>query len=269
MWASKNLFIKNITKLWHTIYVVTKNKFQMKSSKIIVASVFTGFLFISSCSDSFWNCIEGNGATATVRRVTGDFTNVANHGDFIVDVTIGTPTSVSVEADEDLLSYIETYIQGNTLIIETEDNHCLQSHEQIYVKVVTPSVYELKMSGSGVINCNNVDADELKYVLSGSGSIQSTGIVAGFIDTNISGSGEIMLSGTAAQSSLSIPGSGDIKALNLEQDKCIATISGSGTIYAFVNDNLDVQISGSGNVVYKGDPAIVVNVTGSGRVIRY
>ena len=241
----------------------------MKPARIIVLTLFTGLIFTTSCADSWWNCIDGNGSTATVRRVVGDFTNIASYGDFIVDVSIGATTSVSVEADENLLSYIETYIQGNTLVIETENNHCIKSREQVYIHVVTPSVYELKMSGSGVIFCNNVNTDELKYVLSGSGEINSEGIVTNFIDADISGSGEIILAGSSVQTSFLISGSGNIKALNLEQEKCIATISGSGTIYAFVNELLDVLISGSGSVVYKGNPVTEVKISGSGRVIRY
>jgi hypothetical protein len=240
----------------------------MKSSGFYGVIIISLVLISSSCSDAFWNCIDGNGQTSTVRRVVGDFTNVTSNGDFIVDVSIGSTTSVSIEADENLFSYIETYIQGNSLIIETEDNHCIQSREQIYVHVVTPSVYELKLTGSGVIYCDNVNAEELKYVLTGSGDIESAGITAGFIEANLTGSGEIILSGSAQSTDFLISGSGNIKSINMEQDKCIATISGSGTIYAFVNDLLDVLISGSGNVIYKGDPEKVINITGSGRVIK-
>ncbi len=241
----------------------------MKISKLPVLVSLTGLLFIFSCSDSFWNCIDGNGSTSTVRRVVGTFSNVASYGDFIVDVSVGSTTSVTVEADENLLAYIETYIQGNTLILETEDNHCVQSRNRIYVHVVTPSVYEIKLAGSGVIYCDNITANELKYELTGSGDIESAGINAGMVEANLTGSGEINLAGSATQTDFLISGSGNIKAINLEQDKCISTITGSGSIYTFVNNLLDVLISGSGNVIYKGDPEKTVNITGSGRVIRY
>ncbi len=241
----------------------------MKKIILLPGLALAGLLITSSCGDSFWNCVEGNGSTATVRRVVGDFTNVNSSGDFIVDVSIGTSTSVSVEADENLLSYVETYIKGNTLVIDTKDNHCIQSRERVYVHVVTPSVYELKLSGSGVIYCDSINTDELKFVLSGSGNIESKGINTGFIDANISGSGEIILTGSSAETDFLISGSGNIKAIDLDTDKCIATISGSGTIYTYVNELLDVQISGSGNVVYKGNPDITKNISGSGRVIKY
>jgi len=241
----------------------------MKITKILMIPVLAAMLISTSCMDSFWNCIEGNGSTATVRRVVDDFTNISSNGNFIVDVKIGTTTSVSVEADENLLAYIETYIQGNTLVIETDDNHCIRSREKIYVHVQTPEIYEIKLSGSGVIYCDDVNAEELKYVLSGSGDIECEGIEAGFIEANLTGSGEIILSGTASETDFLISGSGNIKTFNLEQNKCIATITGSGTIYVTVQELLDALITGSGNVLYKGNPDLEVNVTGSGRVIKY
>jgi hypothetical protein len=241
----------------------------MKISNTLLLLLMTGIISLSSCGDAFWNCIDGNGSTATARRAVGDFTNVESSGDFVVDVTIGPATRVSVEADENLLSYIETYIQGNTLIIETQDNRCIKSSGQVKVHVETPSLYELKMLGSGVIYCDSLFTDEVRFVLSGSGDIECTGILADFIDATIEGSGEITLSGSCANTNFSIEGSGNIKSMSLEQNNCVATITGSGNIYAFVNQHLDAVIDGSGNVVYKGDPAIIKEIRGSGRVIRY
>ncbi|MCB8994444.1 MAG: DUF2807 domain-containing protein [Bacteroidales bacterium] len=241
----------------------------MKHFKFITIIVTACLVLTTSCSDSFWNCIDGNGRTTTVRRVVGNFSNVTSYGSFIVDITIGSPTSVSVEADENLLSYIETYIQGNTLVLETKNGKCINSRDRIYVHVVTPDLYQLKLSGSGAVYCDNIVADELKYILSGSGNIESSGINTGFMDASISGSGEIILSGVSTQSNFLISGSGNIKSLDLAQEKCIATISGSGNIYASVSDLLDVLISGSGNVIYSGTPAIESNITGSGRIIKY
>ncbi len=241
----------------------------MKKTGIKLIFTLFGFMLLFSCSDSFWNCIDGNGSITSARRVIGDFSKIENSGDFIVDVSIGPITRVTVEADENLLSYIETYIQGKTLVIETENNHCIKSSESVFVHVITPDVSQLTMSGSGVIYCDSVTTDELKLVLSGSGDIEFSGITANFIDANIEGSGEITLAGSSVNTNLTIEGSGNIRSLNLEQDKCIATIAGSGNIYAFVNDHLDVVIEGSGNMIYKGDPAIVSDISGSGRVIKY
>jgi len=228
-----------------------------------------GLTTISSCSEFFWDCLDGNGRSSSVRRVVGDFSSVTSYGNFVVNVSKGDTKSVSVEADENLLPYIETNIRGNTLILETTDNRCIKSSNQIFIDIVTPEIYELKMAGSGVIYCDDVITDDLKYVLEGSGEIKSSGIIVDNIQAILSGSGEISIEGTALQTDFMISGSGNIRTLNLETDNCIATITGSGNIYTYVNDLLNVLISGSGNVVYKGDPEKTVTITGSGRVIRY
>jgi len=242
---------------------------EMKKTAIKLVALIGCAIIMASCSDGFWNCVDGNGNITSARRVIGDFSKVENSGEFIVDVTIGPVNRVIVEADDNLLSYIETYIQGNTLVIETQNNHCIKSREPIHVYVITPVLSELKLSGSGVIYCDSLTTNEISLVLTGSGDIDAAGINANLVEAVIEGSGEINISGTAVNTNFIIEGSGNIKSLNLEQDKCIASILGSGNIYAFVNESLDALIEGSGNVIYKGDPAIVSEILGSGRVIKY
>ena len=241
----------------------------MKKTAIKLIALVGCALIMASCTDGFWNCVDGNGNTTSERRVMGDFNKVENSGDYIVDITIGPVTRVTVEADDNLLSYIETYIQGTTLVIETQNNHCVKSREPIRVHIITPDLTELRMAGSGVIYCDSLTTDEVSLVLTGSGDIEVEGIDADLVEAIIEGSGEINVSGTAANTNFIIEGSGNIKSLNLEQDKCIASIMGSGNIYAFVIESLDVLIEGSGNVIYKGDPAIVSDILGSGRIIKY
>ncbi len=72
--------------------------------------------------------------------------------------------------------------------------------------------------------------------------------------STLTGSGEIELWGIAQVGDLNISGSGKIKALHLEQDECSASITGSGDMYVFVYDYLDVNITGSGNIFYRGNP---------------
>lgn len=241
----------------------------MKKTAIKLIALLGCALLMASCSDGFWNCIDGNGNIVSARRVMGDFSKIENSGEFIVDVTLGPVTRVTVEADDNLLSYIETYIQGNTLVIESQNNHCVKSREPIHVYVITPELTELKMTGSGLIYCDSLTTEDISIVLTGSGDIDMAGINTNLVEAVIEGSGEINLSGNSVNTNFIIEGSGNIKSLNLEQDKCIASILGSGNIYAFVNESLDVLIEGSGNVIYKGDPTIASDILGSGRIIKY
>jgi hypothetical protein len=46
-------------------------------------------------------------------------------------------------------------------------------------------------------------------------------------------------------------------------------ISGSGDVYASVEESLTALISGSGNIYLKGDPIITKTISGSGKIIKY
>jgi len=89
-----------------------------------------------------------------------------------------------------------------------------------------------------------------------------------FLEVNLAGSGDIFLRGFADHTDLTISGSGTIHAYDLEQNNCLVNISGSGNMYVFVNELLDVHITGSGDVNYRGTPDVRTRITGSGSVIN-
>ena len=66
---------------------------------------------------------------------------------------------------------------------------------------------------------------------------------------------------------MTISGSGNILALELESETCNVSIPGSGNCDVFVTEELDVFIGGVGSVRYRGDPPIVnTSISGSGTV---
>lgn len=241
----------------------------MKNMKLIILAILTPMVFLGSCDVPPWGCVVGNNRIAFENRVVGSFSNIASYGSFVVNVKVGDDYSLSVETDENLLPYIRTSIEGNTLILETRNGKCIRSNEPIIIDVVTRDIDKLKLAGSGTINANNFSNDELEIELTGSGVIECRRITIDYLLASLPGSGNIELSGSAGTSDFTISGSGLIRAVDLRTDRCYATISGSGNIYTYVDELLDVTISGSGNVYYDGTPVIKERITGSGRVRRY
>jgi len=238
-------------------------------NSINILLLFTALAVLAGSCDSPWGCIQGNNRIATENRSTGNFSSVASYGNYVVNVYHGDRTSLSVTADENLLSYIKTSIQGNTLIIETRNDRCLRSAEPVTIDLTTPQVDRLKLAGSGLINANNLSNDEVDLSLSGSGTISCRRLTVDYLRADISGSGLINLSGIANTTDFLVSGSGQIKAIDLESLRCYATISGSGNIYTSAEELIDVSISGSGNLYYKGNPEIRKDISGSGDVREY
>lgn len=77
------------------------------------------------------------------------------------------------------------------------------------------------------------------------------------------------LSGSTRNLEVSISGSGDIKAYDLEADYVEATISGSADIEITANESLKARVSGSGDISYRGNPKkIDTKTSGSGDISK-
>ncbi len=245
----------------------------MKSIQIIQTTL-AGIiiLFLTSCEGIFYDCITGNGTVESETRAHADFKEIYSTGPFDVYIQKDSLYSFKIEAEGNLIGFIESYVSGDRLVIETEQHICLRNYRPMKIFISTPSLEEIKNTGSGNIEADYFAADDFNVKMTGSGTIyfettaskvfiEHTGsgdiegdIVADFLDTELTGSGDIELAGTAKQTDLKITGSGKIEAFDLAQQECEASIMGSGNIYTWVSDFLDAFISGSGDIFYKGTP---------------
>jgi len=254
---------------------------------ILLPLVILACMSLTSCEDILNRCVDGNGLLTTETRAMETFDKIQIIGDFEVQIDTNDGSSVAIKADENLQELIITHVAGNNLIIEPRNNDCLRPSRPIEITVNTPTVHEIRLIGSGYINCDGMESDELKVILEGSGQIYCDDIQAtsvsldllgsGFINCHaltenllalLEGSGEIRISGESVNSDLKITGSGRINADQINTDVCLAYISGSGSISTWVNNVLNVTIIGSGTVYYTGNPTIESYISGSGQVIH-
>jgi hypothetical protein len=254
---------------------------------IFIPGIILAFALITSCDEIWHHCIEGNGKPSTETRTLPAFTRIQVNGDFKVQVSIDLASVATVEADENLQDLIVTHVSGDKLVIESRNGDCLNPSHPIEIAVVTPSVNNIELNGSGNVYCYGLSSEELILKLSGSGEINCTQIKSssamldlegsGKIDcaadvenlsSQIEGSGEIKIIGSALYSEFKVIGSGHQRASQLNTDVCIAYISGSGIIDTDVNNSLDVTIIGSGIVNYFGNPVITSYISGSGKIVK-
>jgi hypothetical protein len=223
-------------------------------------------MITGGCIKDF-NCIDGNGNPIIETRTVSTFHEVVCNGSFEVTVLPGDTYEVVVDAESNIIQYIQTSVAGGRLYIDTENNRCINNSIPVIITVYAPEVDGLDLNGSGSIWASGLYVDNLFLNISGSGNID-VNADALHIEATISGSGSIDINGVTETSDLSISGSGNIFAYGLMQDDCQATISGSGNIYVTVNQVLDGKISGSGNIYYKGNPNVYQNISGSGRILK-
>lgn len=241
---------------------------------------------LNSCYFDLLDCIRGDGDLSEESRELTEFDEIKHYGDFDVIVIQDSIYKVEISAEENLIPWILTGVSNGALIIKNRDNRCLSPSRPVTITVHTPTINRFVLAGSGSMVCDSISTYKFKASISGSGfiradvfatdvdlNISGSGdmdflVEADYLETNISGSGLMKILGKVTDSEIRIAGSGDVKSLDLEQDICLASITGSGSVWVNVSNTLDVNISGSGDVYYVGSPKIYSNITGSGNIIE-
>lgn len=234
---------------------------------ISLAAIILLVMIFASCGEP---CIEGNGTIRSETRTVENFINVTMLGDFEVFIEQSNIYEVVVEGDANLLPYVLTDNRStSTLEIRNANNRCLRGSQPIKVYIKTPDINRVSNAGSGYIRVDNVFNQKFEVILSGSGEIDCIDIDTYDLIVTLSGSGQLYFSGNTIASDMLISGSGKIKAQDMDSEECKIVVSGSGVAYVFVIDYLNASIPGSGTIYYYGRPSTVVRrIDGSGEIIE-
>jgi hypothetical protein len=220
----------------------------MMKKLLVILTVIT--LSISACSvlPVGLNTIKGSGNVTSETRDVSGFTGINLAGSANVDVTLGEPEAVVVEAEDNIAPLIETRVENNQLVISLKPKTNIATTKPVRVHVTMKSLDKITLGGSGGVTSSNLNGDAIQVDLPGSGNIQ--------------------LSGTVKSAIITLSGSGRVTCDQLKASSVRVKVSGSGNARVYASDSLEAGVSGSGSIRYSGNPAqINKNVTGSGSII--
>ena len=236
----------------------------MKAYKILLSGlVIAGLMFTTSCI----NGISGNGDVEVRIESIDDFDRLEIDGNFKVFLTQSDRPGLKIEADENLLEYIEVRQVGNKLEIESKRNIFRAKKKDLHIKYTDLQRIEL----SCALDINGETPIEVKSLLIDcSGAIDlNIDVIAERLRLDVSGAADCDLNGRVKDVSLNISGAGDFNAFGLRAEDVNIDMSGAASARVFATDMLDVEISGAGSVKYKGDPDIRRNISGIGSLRKY
>ncbi|MEO8711331.1 MAG: head GIN domain-containing protein [Parafilimonas sp.] len=221
----------------------------------------------ASCFNPFNKTIHGDGSLTTSERNLSSFKNIRCSGSYDVEITQGNSSSIKIETDDNIQSYIITDVNGDELNIHTKEDVNLRPSNKIKLYITTDKLEGFRLSGSGNISTTNklTGGDHLDLDISGSGTMHFDVNTPG-IHSNISGTGDIYLTGETKDSKIEIAGSGNYHAEDLQAENATVKIAGSGDARLFAESRLDINIAGVGNVYYKGNASVTQNIAGSGKI---
>lgn len=191
----------------------------------------------------------------------------------------GEKESLTIEADQDLLSELISEVRDDTLVLGIDEDW-LNRIGKVISSVFTNDEYkviyhltfvdlsQIKVSGKCTLNCDSLTAKDLTIKVAGMGTMKIDHLDCDTLEAKISGRGDFSLSGRADYQNLHISGSADYNAPNLKSKSAQIIISGQGNAVVRVQEDLDITISGLGQVNYFGHPKIRQVISGLGKSKR-
>jgi hypothetical protein len=212
--------------------------------------------------------IKGSGNIKQEVRSQNPFKSISTSGNYNVYIQQGTKHDIQIEADDNLLPYIVTTVEGNELRINTKKGYDIKPSKTINVYVTVEELEELNSSGSGgFYSKSSLKGDKVVFSFSGS-TIADMDLNSNALNVRISGSSKINLKGNVAQTNYGISGSGSIEAFDLHSDNVKVQVSGSGNLDVYADKKLDISVSGMSKVRYKGNASLSQSSSGSSKVSK-
>lgn len=205
---------------------------------------------------------SGSGNIISDKRNAGEFNKIKASGGFDVELKNG-PSEVTVEADDNLMKYIETDVSGGELRIKLDHINVRNAHLKVYVSA--PGITRLETSAAANINAKDLlqSAGSLEFVSSSGSEINAT-VDAPHINVETSSGSEITIKGKTrdvrAQSS---SGSG-IHASELMSENANAEASSGSNISVHASLKVVADASSGASIKWKGGATDIKRSVSSG-----
>jgi hypothetical protein len=230
----------------------------------ILCISFLILISLNSCILPF-RSLAGSGKVITEQREVSKINEVSFNAFGNLFIKQSDTESLTIEAEDNIVSNIKTDVSGNKLTISFKENFIPIPTRQIYITLNIKDLSKVSLAGAGSIVCDNLNTKDFEISSSGAGDIEFN-IKAEKLMSIIKGAGGIKVSGSANNQEIQIIGAGGYTGKDLESSKCKVVITGAGSATVNVKDSLDVKISGVGSVNYIGNPEISKDISGIGSV---
>ncbi|HHQ4554676.1 TPA: head GIN domain-containing protein [Aeromonas veronii] len=225
---------------------------------------------LSGCNWLDETRISGAGAVIERQQPLGErVTRVLAGVPATLYLVAGEPRGILIKGQENLLPYLVLTESGDKLEIEVKEGYRLDPTEPLELTITLPVLNELALAGTGNGDLSGFKGDSLVLSVAGTGDIVASQLELKRLEGNIAGTGSLELgSGSAQAIELNIAGSGDVLGSEMRGKEVEVNIAGSGDVEVRAQETLKVGIAGSGNIAYWGDPKVEQQIAGSGGVTR-
>jgi hypothetical protein len=191
------------------------------------------------------NCVQGSNKLTTERMAVSSFTSIVVEGVFIVNVTCGEASAVTITADDNLHSLISGKVKGSVLHLDTTRSYCTSN--SFVADISLPELASLSVDGSSdlTLECNRSVGGRLAVDLRGASTMKAVGMVS--------------------QLQATVQGSSELDAYQLTAETVTVTAGDAASVRLTATRSLTGQAEGASTVTYRGQPkTVTVSVADAG-----
>jgi hypothetical protein len=182
---------------------------------------------------------KGSGHMAAEVRDLRDFKSIDVSSVFEVEVIAQNDFHVEVEADDNLLQYIETEVRNGELQIRLDKS--VKTSNPLRVRISAPSIERIEASGASKVKISEVKSPQFE------------------VDT--SGASKIELAGETGELIIDVSGASNVNAAALKAENANVDASGASRVSVNVANELRSEASGASSISYSGTPVSVQKKT--------
>ena len=231
-------------------------------AKAIVAAI-TALLF-SSCgfADNFKTVDGNNNVTTQTRTVTGEYNTISANRGLEVIIEPGNEKSITIEADENLHSHIQTTVEDGVLEITSDVNIGNAASKKVIVKL--PGIGAIESASAATVKGTaTIKGKSLELATSSGAFIEVSVEVENLVCESSSGS-NLRVSGQAGNVQAESSSGSTVDAGKLVAGAVKADASSGGTSIVNPSDELSADASSGGMIYYVNTPSKLTKETSSG-----
>jgi len=255
----------------------------MRKLTILVSLLLIAALSLTGCDivNLFVKTVVGSGELVIEEREVTSFSKIDASGGVELLITKGN-SGIEINAESNLMKYIHTYVEGETLFVEIADTDGgsinLQPLEPIRVTVQFTKITGVSLSGftkitgvslSGGVNLASeeitVEEMQIDVAMSGGSVAKIDAIHTDKLNVTLSGGSELSITeGEVTKQFIEASGGSVYMADWLQSEVTELMLSGGSEATVWAEETLDIDLSGGSIAYYYGSPNNLNEIGNSG-----
>ncbi len=207
----------------------------------------------------------GSGNVVTTTREVGAFRTLSVASAITVHATVGS-RAVTVRTDDNLQPLLETFLDGDTLIIRVKPLQGISLPAALEANVSNDLLEGITVSGASHVTVVATPVATFPLTASGASTLEVSGISSTTLTLDVSGASNVTVAGAAMVGTATVVGASTAHLREVSLSSLALDVSGASTVTARVSSMVTGSVSGASTVTISGTPGNQVTSTGASQV---